>query len=84
MKECKKEGIRAYYLIQSPKVNPSTPRLEGLDLLRIDPKRHFFPLPIKGELAFDPSPSMELRALGLLKGSGRRCAAEWVNLELKF
>ncbi len=27
----------------------------------------------------DPSPSIELRALSLSKGSGRGCAAEWVN-----
>src|SRR4030042_1782752 len=28
---------------------------------------------------FDPSPSIELRALSLSKGSGRGCAAKWVK-----
>ncbi len=35
--------------------------------------------PLERGLAFNPSPSIELRALSLSKGSGRGCSAEWVK-----
>jgi len=50
----------------------------------VDPERRFLTPPQKMVLAFDPSPSIELGALSLSKGSGRGCAVEWVNPNFGF